>query len=160
MNQAGTRRLPSFLERLDDSAPGREAGGENVGPAIVVVVEEKAHKTVVRRLEDRDLLRDVGEMPVAVVVVEPVWRFIAAVDENVEPAVFVVVPERDPDGAIGGRLVEPGCPGDVCERAVAIVPIDLGHAAVLEHAVRDHDIQPAVVVQVAPQRHKAGARVV
>src|ERR1017187_950091 len=38
--------------------------------------------------------------------------------------------------------------------------IDLGHAAVHEHAVSYYQIQVAIVIQIAPQRTETGARVV
>src|SRR6266545_181671 len=50
-----------LLQALDDRLPRGKAGGEEVGPAVVVVVEEEGDKAVVRRLGDAGLTGDVGE---------------------------------------------------------------------------------------------------
>ena len=42
--------------------------------------------------------------------------------------------------------------------AVAIVPVDFRNTAVLEHAVGDDEIKPAVVIQISPDGNETGAR--
>ena len=67
-------------------------------------------------------------------------------DEDIEPAVVVVVPEHA--GEAVRRPDDPQLGGDVDERAVALVAIEPGGA----FHVRDEQVEPAVVVVVAPGR--------
>ena len=68
--------------------------------------------------------------------------------------------QRDTDGPVTRRFVQSCRLCHVGKCAVAVVAIDLSDAAFLQHAVGDHQVQPAVVIQVAPQGHEAGTRIV
>src|SRR5215469_10742367 len=92
--RSGARRGVAFLQALDRSVPGGEAGGKKVRPAVIVIVHEKTDETIVLGLNDAGLLRDLREVPVAVVVVEAIRRTALAVEEDVEAPVLVVVAER------------------------------------------------------------------
>ena len=69
MQRIALRRQISLLQRFHHRFPRRQAGGENVGPAVVVVVEEKTDEAVMRRLQDAGFLRDLREVPVTIVVI-------------------------------------------------------------------------------------------
>jgi len=106
-------------------------GDEQVGVAVVVVVRGGDALRPTRALQP-GLLRDVGERAVLVVAVQPVGRLGGRVlearagrDEDVQPAVVVVVDERNAAGGRFGdelhpflvaeddRRGESGLPGDV-----------------------------------------------
>ena len=115
---------------------------------------------------------DVGERAVLLVLVEPV-RLRVVGDEQVEPAVAVVIEQRDAE-RLRGRVVETRLLRHVLERAVAGVAIErraltlvrLGRAVRLRLAVEraeqvlldrpvdvvgDEQVEPAVAVVVEPR---------
>ena len=122
------------------------AGGEDVEPAVVVVVPGPAREAVVGPV-DAHRRGDVGEGAVAIVVIEPAVA-VQVVEEQVGIAVVVVV---DPGAALAEacRLaLHAGLGGDLLERAVALVVIET--VGLLLAA--DEQVEPAVVVVIGPGR--------
>ena len=127
------------------------AGGKDVRPAVVVVVEEPGGKALPRP-RDPGLLGDVGKGAVVVVVEQRVG---ATEVRHVEfrPAVVVDVSGRHALGVTGP--VDAGARRDVLERAVALVQEQLGGAVL----VADKQVHEPVVVDIGPHRRlRAGGR--
>ena len=51
------RGIITFLQTLNYGRERRQAGGQNVGPTVVVVIEKETDKAVVRRLHHARFLR-------------------------------------------------------------------------------------------------------
>ena len=133
-------------------------GGEQIELAVAVVVEEGTPGAPAHAggFEAR-LLRGLRERAVAAIAEEPVRA--PERDEQVDPPVVVVV--------AGARALSPsaqcqaGAAGDVFERAVALVAIEMAgrllafRKSLQGRAVDDEGVEPAVVVVV--ERGDAGA---
>src|SRR6201987_1819328 len=75
----GHLRESSVMIVVVEKAGGRIAGHVDVRPAIVVkICRHRCESVTTGRFCDSGFLRDVGERPVAVVVVERVYRFLQA----------------------------------------------------------------------------------
>ena len=103
-----------------------EVGLEDVEPAVAVVV---GHRRAHSRLRaavfiERGACDDgnVGEGSVAVVVVQNARRAVAR-DENVGPAVIVVVERGDAERVVAVGLVDVGFRGDIFEGAVTAIVV-------------------------------------
>ena len=70
------------------------------------------------------------------------------VDEEVEPAVIVEVPEPAGERVVVARPGDAELAGDVAEGAVAFVVVEPAGPV----QVRDEEVEPAVAVVVAPGR--------
>ena len=130
-------------------------GDEDVEPAVVVVVEEGgARLERVARHRDARPGGDVGEAPVAVVVVEHVVAVVGHQDVHV--AVVVVVPDRDAlRVALDPRAAQPRLEGHVDEAPLADVAEEAveggrvrAHVLGRGRAVEEEQVHPAVVVVV------------
>ena len=151
-------------------APLHVARDEQIELAVVVVVEEPRARAPPASRDTPARLGHVGERAVAVVVIQRV----AAVIRHVEifEAVVVVVAHRDAHAVLVLRHAgESRLLRDIDERAVrslVVQPVPecrvglvrqlaRGHRVVEPGAVRQEDVQPAVVV-VVQQRHAAAHR--
>ena len=141
---------------------GRVAGGEDVGPAVVVEVEEPRGKGVVG-VAQAGLPGHVGERPMrgvrtAVVAVQAVLAF-ADGDVDVRPAVVVVVPPCNAfDEALLGK---PGLACNVGKGAVGVLVEELGGEVLLRAGVvlvADEQVQPAVIIEVREGCRLCGTR--
>ena len=120
------RPFPSFVVERHHLV--REVADDQALPAGAVVVggvdahAGARHAGLVERHAGRDA--DVGERAVLLVLVEAV-RLRVVGDEQVEPAVAVVIEQRDAE-RLRGRVVEAGSLRRVLERAVAAVAVERG----------------------------------
>ena len=146
-----------------------------IRPSVAVVVERRHAKRLGARRVHREpgLLRHVGETPVPLVAIEvrrlsgvilghaqleqrlagfPLGRRVEVVgDDDVHAPVAVVIEERRAHGK--KRVLEPRVPAFL-ERPVAAVPVDG-----VSPDIRQVEVQPAVAVQVRPERaHPEAAR--
>ena len=152
--RAGGLRGHSQRVGRDVLDPRVVGGDEQVQPPVVVVIEEPRRKAASLGSRDARLRSHVGERSVAVVAVQPVRPDVGDVD--VEVAVIVEVARRD---ALAVPVVaDAGGVGDVRERAVTVVAIQLrrvvaaGRVRHLEsRLVADEQIEIAVVIKVAPR---------
>ncbi len=119
---------------------------EQIRPAITVVI-------LPGRADGRSAVahdpgaRDLRECPVALVVQKHVVVSAAIRDEQVEPAVSIVISPAPAPGSRAHRASE-GC--DFGERAIAVVPIEIIGAP-----VGDEQIEPAIVVEIGPTAAEA-----
>ena len=138
-------RLPQMA--VDHVAQGPfEAGREDIGPAVVVVVEEPARKSLVR-LVNAHLLGNIGECTVAIVAIEA-GR--AGHVGNVQVRIAVAV-EVAPVGPLAPEraVVDAGSARDILKRAVAAIMVK----AARSRFAADENVQPTVVVVIRPDRH-------
>ena len=156
----GGRAVHSFAFRTADSVilrrPVQVAGHEQVEVRIVVVVQPgRPHRPqfLGAGSDPRDTgpLRDVGERSVALVAIEDVPVHTGHVE--VGRAIVVEVSGHGPHRV--ALAPDPRCLGHVAERPPAFVAIEpVPEAWVVLHeprdsrAVREEDIEPAVVIEV------------
>src|SRR5580658_1792941 len=118
------------------------AGHKQVGPAIVVIIEEPRGETLPRFLH-AGLKSDVGKGSVVIVVVEEIVSVqIGNVKINI--AVVIVIARNHALGE--GGAIDAGGMGDVFERAIAFVAEEMAGSIF----VTDEQIEIAVVVNVGP----------
>ena len=120
-------------------------GGEDIEPAVVVKIPGPASEALDRPV-DLHLRRDFREPAVPLVVIQSSGVF-QVVDEQVREAVVIIV---KPGATLGPPrwLAFNSCRGrDIIEAAVATVAIK----AILLVFAGDEEIDPAVVVKIAPR---------
>ena len=125
---------------------------EKIQVAVAIVIEERAARApTMLFVIDAGFARDVGKCAVAVVVKQNVVAPEAA--EEIVPAVVVVIADADAGLPAGAR--QSGSFGDVGERAVAIVLVQMrsgrlsGRPRFAEtRSVREINIEPAVVIVI------------
>ena len=123
---------------------GEIAGDKNVGPAVVIVVEEKRGEPAAVA-EDACVVRDFGESVVVIVVVEKIFALKIG-DVEIGPAIVVVIAG---DHGLGVRdLIDARAVRDVLECAIAVVQEKLSGTVF----AADEKIEQAVVVDVGPNR--------
>ena len=126
-----------------------------VKQAVIVVVEPRCVHTecLVRLATNARFLRDVGECPISIVVVENISARTA--DEQVLIAVVVVISNGDAEVEVEVRSRQAGSCGDVLKRSVRL----LMEQAVVERrvhlfqfrelrAVCEENVESAIVVEI------------
>jgi len=124
-------------------------GDKDVEPAVIVVVEEPSAETkhVGGRTCDSCLMTDVPE-PALAVVVEHVIRILLKIgDEQVQPAIVIVVAQRYAHSCHGVAETRHGHPrlhADLSELPVVVVMEQICRQSI----IGDEQVGPAVVVVV------------
>src|SRR6266849_2805646 len=123
-------------------------GDEQIGPAVVIVVGGANGKILTFGLVDLGLDGNVGESSVSIVVVENVATVLG--NKQVGESVVVVVAPDAAQAVTGAVNASPV--GDICKRAIAIVPIKRiadGNATLVQvAAIHKVNVLPAIPVKV------------
>jgi hypothetical protein len=92
-----------------------------------------------------------------------VWAAVGShppVDEEIGPAVLIVISHRNPDGAGSLFFFQARLAGHVGEGAVAVVAVEVIDIAIEGDAIAHVNVEPAVPVVVEPGHVKPGAGLV
>ena len=121
---------------------------QNVGPAVVVEIEEaRAPAQKSRYFSQTGLKRLILKEPISGVVIQA-GRIAGKVGlEHIEPAVAIVIGHCDSHARLGlsvGGVSNAGLHGGVRERSIVIVPVERRRAGI----VGDVNIRPAIVVEI------------
>ena len=141
VGKAAVRLAQKALDHVGQRAI--EAGGEDIEPAVVVVVPCPARKTAVGPIDAHGRLT-VGEGSVAIVMKQPAG--LGVVEEQVGIAVVVVIDPGTSLAEVAGVALHAGLRGDFLEGAVALVVVE----AVGLPLAADIEVDKAIVIIIGP----------